>query len=795
MMIPKQNLKLNNLISPKIVTGNRDIGLLKDMKDTNQEKIIEYLNDKIKFLEIENNELRNEIASNTSDKEKTEYYLRLRRSLVEEIEKLQKQRLNDELSYNTELDKMRQEVSYLNECLDKEKVERALMSTATKPEEDLFSTQNTVGRSPLPKKGKYKFFQDGFDAMSNFSDEIREPTNAFLSSGNDISKSKTREKEGLYNHLYTTTHKNFIEDINVINSNSNSYLPIINELEDRIRQYEGFIGEKDTLIEELRDVKREEQAKINKQIEDLKRNADTWKAKYVALLGANKALSDEYLKNFNKATEDYKNTMNKTIYDLEKKTLQLEKHCQKYEEDIKSLIRMHTDVENKKTDENENIKSNMAIVIENYTSLHKSYEENIKTLTTQLEAMKQLYISRENEFVKLTNYYNDAIRNYSKPLINLNNKESVAYIQQAFVDQAKEIEHLRQSLENAICEYSKMQNEFINTRPKMRQRVEEAMSQCEKIITKLSADHNSLEAKLDYLYEFMNFFDQKFVFFNTLIEDKKQMEMKYDLIDCQLKMMDIDGKNEEIAKLKETVSKMTKDIELKSSLIRDYEGLIGKVSEHQNNPKRKPKMVSEEVVMKLKSEIAMLANQLLNLSQTKDEIHRFYQVELEGCMVIIRQKNEKIDELGTIIRRMENDISGKKETIFNLWMLEFKEFKDKLLTMTDIKSIIERFKIEGEELNIYKETMQDEELVLLREEIKVKDQIWRESQKNNESERGKLIELVNGYKKNIKAKLDILDKISTTKESELESIIKHRESSNNIDLNKKLVSLSFNLDV
>jgi len=98
---------------------------------------------------------------------------------------------------------------------------------------------------------------------------------------------------------------------------------------------------------------------------------------------------------------------------------------------------------------------------------------------------------------------------------------------------------------------------------------------------------------------------------------------------------------------------------------------------------------------------------------------------------------KKVEELRSVIRKMENDFVGKKETIFNLWILEFKEFKENLMTIADIKAIIERFKIEGEELTEHKDRVYNEELYLLRQEIKVKDDSFDEMKKTFDIERKK----------------------------------------------------------
>ena len=58
---------------------------------------------------------------------------------------------------------------------------------------------------------------------------------------------------------------------------------------------------------------------------------------------------------------------------------------------------------------------------------------------------------------------------------------------------------------------------------------------------------------------------------------------------------------------------------------------------------------------------------------------------------------------------MDSDFAGKKETVYNLWMLEFKEFKENLISIAEIKDLIARFKISGEELTEHKDRIYNEE--------------------------------------------------------------------------------------
>jgi len=67
--------------------------------------------------------------------------------------------------------------------------------------------------------------------------------------------------------------------------------------------------------------------------------------------------------------------------------------------------------------------------------------------------------------------------------------------------------------------------------------------------------------------------------------------------------------------------------------------------------------------------------------------------------------------------------------------MEFKEFKENLFTMTEIKNVVHKFHVEGEELRLNNERIYAEELLMLRDEMKVKDDIIKDLKKNNEEER------------------------------------------------------------
>jgi hypothetical protein len=346
-------------------------------------------------------------------------------------------------------------------------------------------------------------------------------------------------------------------------------------------------------------------------------------------------------------------------------------------------------------------------------------------------------------------------------------------------------------------ELSHVRNESSDLKPKIRQKVSEAMKMYDENIQNIMENHQTLEEKLNNLINFMNYFETKFTFFGSLIEDNKRLEEKISFLECQLKMIDIDNRDKENFSIKEQLFKLQKDIEIKNNIIKDYEETL--VKNHETiisnttrvMSRRVKETVPEEVVMKLKNEITYLSNQIISLNKSKETIEKFYQVELKNFMQKNDEKNYRIEELHTIIRKMENDFMGKKETIFNLWVLEFKEFKENLITISDIKILIEKFKIEGEELNIHKDRVYTEELYLLRHEVKVKDESVDSLRKNFEMEKKHMNDLIEICRKNVDSKVNAYENLILQKKNEVHALRNEKERLEGMEDAKRTVKLNF----
>ena len=81
--------------------------------NTESVALISYLNEKIRFLESENSQLKKEITFKCKDKEMTEYYLRLRREFFEEAERSKKEQIAREAELNAEIERLKSDNNFL----------------------------------------------------------------------------------------------------------------------------------------------------------------------------------------------------------------------------------------------------------------------------------------------------------------------------------------------------------------------------------------------------------------------------------------------------------------------------------------------------------------------------------------------------------------------------------------------------------------------------------------------------------------------------------------------------------
>lgn len=830
------NLDTNrNLESNSVISNSSFKVPVIDPKDIANSKaspsvIIAYLTDKIRFLEAENRALTEEITNNSAlvDKEKICYYLRLRRELIEENEKLMSEKKMREISFKGEMEKMRMEVKDLKERL---KLNSNLYPI---PEEINIQMQNSINSQHSQTGSALQSItphQEGFANTKFFKNcESLAKVEEDKASIQKLLKEQKDRQIGPKNSIYNLNKKD----------HNNPFIPVIDDLEERVKLLEKTIHEKEAEILELNEVINTNEQIACRAQSALRLEINKWKEKYLLILATRKTISQEFSELNIKTTENIKKSMAKQTYDMESKILHLEKLNYKLNEDMKAMTKADHDHDKQKLSEIINLKRDLKALLENYDDLYRNYEESLKILTKQIDSIKQLYLTRENEFINLTNYYIETINDFSKPITDLASTANVRQLEEALIAQNKQTEEIRKVAEKYIKENSMIKSENFESKAIMRQKINDAMKFYDDSIRNISDNHNTIESKLSKISEFMETFDQKFILFNSLLEDKKELTDKVNELEVKIRMMSNDDQTKEIINLKETNFKLSKELEAKVMLMKDMEDAqeaffnmhtdnfikikgtsnpkstnslqgisslggqsiisnyasavkssLGSPSNKLDSTRKlRVKEISVDTLMKMKGEISTLSSEILILQKSKEEIEHFYQDEVKKLISNLEEKNEIIEELKSTLSKNANEHFAKKETIFNLWMIEFKEFKENLITISDIRSMIEKFKIEGGELKIQRDKLINEEVYLLRQEIKTKDKSISDLKANYRKENQNITEVLDQYKKHIDVRLASLDGMVQQRQNEITALKNEKIRLQSIESRKKEVIIN-----
>ena len=455
----------------------------------------------------------------------------------------------------------------------------------------------------IDKKTKTKYFQNILpDGNTDFSYEDFK-LNQHI---------KTQELLFAQNH---SIQRNNEEDKTQFNS---AYVTIIGDLEDKLNDYNKVIKSRDDEISALKNEINTIRISNQQTQESLSKELESWKDKYLKVFNNQKTLNAEISEFHMKKDETNRKEIDKSIYSYQKKVLHLEKLCAKYESDLESLSQQHANNDSQKQLEIENLKFNVKKLIENYDQINKTYEENLKTLVIQIDNFKQLYLNREGEFMELTEYYCKAVEEYSKPLQAVGKKERIFELEDLYSKQSKEIENLKKDLDKFIKENTKLKNEMIEGKSVIRSKISESMNSYETQIKTIQETHEILMTKLSYLEKFVTYFDEQFKFFNSSLEEKKKLEEYILNLECEIKMIDVHTKEEEILVLKEQNMRLSKELELKEKLVKEYETIISTNNNSSVTDRKKSKEVSQgiDILNRYPSEIKFRD---LNFDKSGDE--------------------------------------------------------------------------------------------------------------------------------------------------------------------------------
>jgi tetratricopeptide (TPR) repeat protein len=198
--------------------------------------------------------------------------------------------------------------------------------------------------------------------------------------------------------------------------------------------------------------------------------------------------------------------------------------------------------------------------------------------------------------MELTDYYCKAVEEYSKPLQTVGKKERIFELEDLYSKQSKEIENLKKDLDKFIKENTQLKNDLLEGKSVVRAKITEAMNNYESAIKNIQETHETLQTKLSYLEKFVTYFDEQFKFFNSSLEEKKKLQDHIISLECEIKMIDINTKEEEILALRELNMKLSRELELKEKLVKEYEAIISTNKNSSVTDRKRSNEVSQGIL-------------------------------------------------------------------------------------------------------------------------------------------------------------------------------------------------------
>ena len=119
--------------------------------------------------------------------------------------------------------------------------------------------------------------------------------------------------------------------------------------------------------------------------------------------------------------------------------------------------------------------------------------------------------------------------------------------------------------------------DLLEARPKFRQKITDVSMKFEKALHEMTSNHINIDGKLGVLEQFMTTYNQKFTFFQSLIEDKKNLEVKCESLQVRTEIQSVHSEKE-LIKLKEQLARITNELEQKSVTLKNYEEMHKKLA-------------------------------------------------------------------------------------------------------------------------------------------------------------------------------------------------------------------------
>lgn len=525
------------------------------------------------------------------------------------------------------------------------------------------------------------------------------------------------------------------------------------ELDYQINSLTTEITKNDYLIKDQKETINELQETLDTQTKSLNEELKNIKAQYHNLLGSSKITEDYFDRDYNEKTTEFKNDMEKNIYQLTKKLLYSNIDLQKKNVEKENLNqKCDNSIENKNKEIVE-LKNGIKNIQTNYELLYKLCIDKLHKYSENYAKFKNNFFEREKDFVKVSNYYKDMMNQYNKPLLDQENPDNK--LENEYHTNASQVINLQQGNDELYLEIDNLKQKQFNSSGSVRKEISSNVFNNDNKISNIIKKQKDLAQKIKKFKTFYTDITQKNQNIDKLAKENRNLiNENKNMMNRISAYFNNTGGEDDTDSIKLKIKKLEEDSLYKDEAIKNYEEMFKEdMSEMEEQDE-----VRDDVIKRLKNQVEGLKGQVSKLLQTKENMDNYYSKEIDELKSkmtsLINENNELMNE--KIV--MQNEMNSKQQKVVDLWTQVFKEFKDCFSSVTDVQNLINTFGHTNINLVNIKEFQDEKELKKLREESNTKEvQIRDLTEIKNREE--------NKYRKSIREMIEVIkEKLKTYNE-------------------------------
>ena len=403
------------------------------------------------------------------------------------------------------------------------------------------------------------------------------------------------------------------------------------------------------------------------------------------MLGSSKITEDYFDRDYNEKTIEFKNDMEKNIYQLTKKLLYSNIDLQKKNVEKENLNqKCDSTIENKNKEIFE-LKNGIKNIQTNYEILYKLCIDKLHKYSENYAKFKKNFFEREKDFVKVSNYYKDMMNQYNKPLLDQENPDNK--LENEYHTNASQVINLQQGNDELYLEIDNLKQKQFNSSGSVRKEISSNVFNNDNKISNIIKKQKDLAQRIKKFKTFYTDITQKNQNIDKLAkENRNLLNENKNMMNRISAYFNNTGGEDDTDSIKLKIKKLEEDSIYKDEAIKNYEEMFKEdMSEMEEQDE-----VRDDVIKRLKNQVEGLKGQVNKLLQTKENMDNYYSKqidELKSKMTsLINENNELMNEKIVI----QNEMNSKQQKVVDLWVQVFKEFKDCFNSPTEVQNLIKK---------------------------------------------------------------------------------------------------------